>query len=263
ALAREPSVVAVPLEPLTHDQVAEYLVPILGQPPSEPILAKVFDKTKGNPLLVSELVHVLRAKDWLSTGQVATSALVRNDGVRSAILFYLASLSEEATRALAAASVCGLSFELAPLATVLGATNASVLSQLDVLEAARIVARSRSGSYSFTYPLVRDTLYARISASEKARLHAAVAGTLEAQAGACDRERAAQIAHHLVMAAPIGDVARAVAWSVRAAELAEAAGDDAGAVQCAERALGILAFAQTPTLEDRARLLAICGRLRS
>jgi DNA-binding winged helix-turn-helix (wHTH) protein len=260
ALARDQSTRILALEPFARAEVASYLDQILETPPAPHVIDRVFDKSHGNPLLVRELARAFAAREALRRG-VSTSALIGGDAMRAAIVHHLASLPPAVVDVLTTAAVFGRSFPLAPLAAALGAGNESVLRELDQAEASRLVRRVAPDTYEFNYPLVRDSLYARLSRSERARIHAAVAQALESHTGGdCTPERASEIARHFVEAAPLGEVERATAWSLRAVGLAEAAGDRAAAIRCAELGLEALRFAQRPDAEGRRALLAACGR---
>ncbi len=258
ALAQEPSTSVLRLEALTRDEVAALVVQANGRALSDALVDKVFEKTQGNPLLVTQLVHVLKAEERVGSGGMATSVLVGGDGIRDTITGMLAALPESANRVLDVAAVFGTTFPLAPLAAALDRTNDSVLGELDAADVARIVTRAGPASYRFTYPLVRDVIYKRLLSSERARLHGRAASALENHLGdSPDHKSVAEIADHLVEAAVVGDVNAAVDCSIRAAELAHAAGDHEAASRYARRGLEAFRFAQTPDNARRARLCTL------
>jgi predicted ATPase len=259
ALSQEPSTSVLRLESLTRDEVAQVVEQANGQSLSAALVDKVFEKTKGNPLLVTQLVHVLKTPapdERVGPGGMATSVLVGGDGIRDTITGMLAALSEPANRVLDVAAVFGTTFPLAPLAAAIDQSNEHVLGALDAADVARVVTRSGSASYRFTYPLVRDVIYKRLLSSERARLHGRVASALEKHLGeAPDHRRVAEIADHLVEAAAAGDVNAAVDCSLRAAELANLAGDAEAAARYAVRGLEAFRYAQAP---DNARRAQLC-----
>lgn len=258
ALSQEPSTSVLRLEPLTRDDVAALVRQANGRALSEALVDKVFEKTKGNPLLVTQLVHVLKAEERVGSGGMATSVLVGGDGIRDTITGMLAALPESANRVLDVAAVFGTTFPLAPLAAALDLSNELVLGELDAADVARIVTRAGPASYRFTYPLVRDVLYKRLLSSDRARLHGRVASALEQHLGdAPDHERVGEIAEHLVEAAAAGDVNAAADCSLRAASLANLAGDPQAAARYAARGLEAFRFAQAPDNARRAQLVTI------
>lgn len=261
ALAQEPTTSTVRLEPLGREDVASFVRQASGRGVSEASIEKVFEKTRGNPLLLSQLAHVLASDERLGKGEMATTALVGGDGMRDAITSMLAALPESATRVLTLAAVLGPVFPVAPLAAALDETNDVVLRELDAADVARVVARAGAASYRFTYPLVRDVLYKRLLASDRARLHERVARALAEHLGdERDHRRVAEIAEHLIEAAAAGDVDRAVDCSLNAAELATAAGDHAAASTYAQRGLEAFAYAQRPDEKRRARLATFLAK---
>lgn len=257
ALAQEPSTFVLRLEPLTRDQVGAVVEQANGRALSPELVDKVFEKTKGNPLLVTQLAQVLQAEER-GAGGMATSALVGGEGIRDTITGMLASLSDAANRVLDVAAVFGTTFPLAPLAGALDKSNEHVLGELDAADVARIVTRAGPASYRFTYPLVRDVIYKRMLSSERARLHGRVASALEKHLGdSPDHQSVAEVASHLVEAAAAGDVNAAVDCSLRAAELAKLAGDAEATARYAERGLEAFRFAQAPDNARRARLCTL------
>ena len=264
ALTREPTTTTVRLEALERDDVASFVRQATGHAVTEASIDKIFEKTRGNPLLLAQIAQALAARGSnavLGREEMATTALVGGEGMRDAITAMLAALPESATRVLTLAAVLGPVFPVAPLAAALGETNEVVLRELDAADVARVVARTGAASYRFTYPLVRDVLYKRMLASDRARLHERVATALEEHLGdERDHRRVAEVAHHLVEAAAAGDVDRAADCSLRAAELAVAAGDPAAAASYAKRGLEAFAFAQRPDEKRRARLATFLAK---
>src|SRR4051794_34450855 len=55
-LERDPRVHRVVVAPLTHDELAEALTDILGEPPSPALLERLYARSEGNPLYMEELV---------------------------------------------------------------------------------------------------------------------------------------------------------------------------------------------------------------
>jgi predicted ATPase/DNA-binding winged helix-turn-helix (wHTH) protein len=256
-LASEPATCAVALEPLTRTEVADYLAHVLSSAPAPSIVDKVYRKTKGSPLLVTQLVHVLQAEERLRATEISTSALIGSESMGEAIVHHVSSLPEPSVRALVMASVFGTTFHVTLLAAALDTSNAAVLRDLDPALAVRVIAPARSGAYEFTYPLVRDILYRRITPLDRALFHGRAGEALAAQLDSpVDHASAGDVARHFVAAAVAGDVDRATEWSLRAVELAEGCGDTSAAKTYAERGLDALRFAQRPDPSVRARLVA-------
>ena len=255
ALAHEPTSSMIRLEALERDDVASFVRQATGREVSQANIDKVFEKTRGNPLLLAQVVPALAADVRLGKEEMATTGLVGGEGMRDAITAMLVALPESASRVLTLAAVLGPMFPVAPLAAALDEPNDVVLRELDAADVARVVARAEAGSYRFTYPLVRDVLYRRMLASERAQAHERIATALEAHLGEhADHRRVAEIAHHLIEAAVAGNVDRATDGSLRAAEIATASGDPAAASAYAKRGLEAFAYAQRPDEKRRAKL---------
>jgi len=261
ALAKEPTTTTLRLTALTREEVATFVRHATGRAVGEAVVDQAVEKTKGNPLLLARLVEVLGKEPHLDRQPPATSALVGGDEMRDAVTSMLSALPETVDRVLTVAAVFGQTFAVAPLAAALGQSNEDVLLALDGAEVARVVARAGALGYRFTYPLVKDVLYKRLPASACARLHGDVARALTAQAGdRPDHVRAGAIAEHLVAAAAAGNIDAAIDASLRAAQLAQSAGDPVAAARYAARGLEAFRFAQRPDEARRARLGAFVSR---
>ena len=75
-------------------------------------------------------------------------------------------------------------------------------------------------SVEFRHPLVRETLYQRLSLSRRARLHGRVAHALELQYAAEPEAHADELAYHFVRSGESGDGARATRYLVAAGQAA-------------------------------------------
>jgi predicted ATPase len=120
-----------------------------------------------------------------------------------------------------------------------------------------VLVKSTMSRYAFTHALVRDVLYKALPPSERIAMHRKVADALAVYYGAAVDEHLAEIASHLVRAAPGGDAERAVATATRAAERALASGSAKAAASLYEQALEALSFAAPA---DTARADALRAR---
>ena len=136
----------------------------------------------------------------------------------------LAHLSEEANLVLAVASLLGREFELATLERVADLPDDRLLEALDEARAARIIEEGpgASGRYSFSHGLVQEVLELNLTTSQRVQLHRRIAEALERVHRSRPDQHLAELAHHFFEALPGGDVAKAIAYSRRAAERAGA-----------------------------------------
>jgi AAA ATPase domain len=259
-LARlEAEATVLPLGGLDDAQVAQLLAGVTGGEPDPGLGASVRRRTGGNPFLVQQVGRLLAAHP-------GTTAIPH--GVRGAIRRRLAALGEPGTRLLAAASVAGPELRPAVLAGVTGQSPGAVLALLGEAAEARVVAgpAGELGPWRFAHDLFREVLYAQLDPAARARLHLAVAATLEALADGGAEVRPAELAGHYLRAAeqggpvPEAAAARAVGYAELAAREAAGVLADEDAAGHYRRALR-LAEATGQPLEPahRARLLAGLG----
>jgi DNA-binding CsgD family transcriptional regulator/tetratricopeptide (TPR) repeat protein len=113
----------------------------------------------------------------------------------------------------------------------------------------------RVGGYRFGHALIRETLYAELTAVQRVRIHRRIGETLETLYSSEPEPHLAELSHHFVQAAPGGDVERAIAYARQAGERAMAllAFEDAAAHF--ELALQVLDLLEAPDEAQRCDLL--------
>lgn len=219
-LAREARM--VPLLGLDQENVANLIRESSGRVPEPEAARALCEITAGNPFFVDEVVRLLvsegRLDDALQYGQTGRIP----DGVREVIRGRLALLSNEAGELLAVASVLGRDFDLGVLAATTDRPRAELLALLDEAVKAQLIGEGFQtlGRYSFSHMLVRETLYESLPSRRRAELHARAGAALEALHRANPEPHLAELAHHFFAAAPVGDLAKALDLSVRAARRA-------------------------------------------
>jgi hypothetical protein len=125
------------------------------------------------------------------------------------LLRRLARLPSETATLLGTAAVAGTEFDVALLGD-----PADALAALEPAVRARIVVPSGPGAFRFVHDLFRECVYDHLGATERRRLHLAVAAALVSP-------RPGDLARHHVAALPLGDPAVAMGWCVRAARESE------------------------------------------
>jgi DNA-binding SARP family transcriptional activator len=235
-LARRPLVTRLELEGLAEGELATLVAQATGSEAAAPLVSALHHRTGGNPFFVSELVRLLESDD------TTADAVLRRElpgGVRDVIRHRLDGLPAESTSVLARAAVIGEEFDLELLAPISELSADRTLELVEVALRKRIAAESpgRIGGYRFSHALIRETLYAELSAVRRARLHCRVANVLEQQepSGA---DRVIEIAHHFYEGAAV---------DAGAADKAHAY-----ALLAAERAMGRLAYEQAEVQLRRA-----------
>ncbi len=254
ALARADARRAVVLGGLSRDEVARLAALRHGRPLSDEAVARIFDKTDGNPLLVTQLLHGLRQDSPGGAVAGATSAMLSTDVMRDAIALHIGELGPACAQMLGVAAVLGRTFTMAALAGTSGADAATLLPLLDEAIGARIVAKipggTRPGEHRFVHALVRDVLYRRLAVAERVRLHGAAGDAILSRTPSPEGEALDAVAVHFAEAAAGGDAARAVTWCVRASESAATPEEALLHLERATRAVEHVATTDAATLHD-------------
>ncbi|MFE0060025.1 BTAD domain-containing putative transcriptional regulator, partial [Streptomyces sp. NPDC059003] len=218
----------VRLTGLTEDAVGRLLHAVADRPVDAATARAVHRRSGGNPFFVREIARLYAAE-----GPVALSRIP--DGVRDIVRRRLASLPTEAATVLRQAAVIGPDADLDVLTALTGDEEA-VLGAVECAVEAGFLAEpepepepeagdgsgaGRGGEcVRFVHALVYETVYGDLSRSRRARLHVAVAETLER----LRPDAVEAIAHHYLAAATRATAARAVTYAAEAARRAEAGG---------------------------------------
>jgi predicted ATPase len=148
------------------------------------------------------------------------------------------------------AAVMGAEFDLRVLQAADVVDEDDLLGALEEATAARLVVEVAGAAprYRFAHALVRDTLYAGLSAARRTTLHRRVAEAIEAvHSGGLDDHLPALAHHGARAAAPAPETDRAVDYAARAGDraLAQLAHDEAAAYY--RQALELLDVSQGPS----------------
>jgi class 3 adenylate cyclase/tetratricopeptide (TPR) repeat protein len=214
----------IPLSGLSEQDVRRFVAERSGVD-SDELARAVHNATEGNPFFVEELVRLLVAEGSLERpGALVSVTLPVPDSVRGAIGRHLAPLSADTVKVLELASVVGKEFTFAALERASRLPPERLLDVLDraisnglVEEVATVVGR-----YRFVHALVREVLYDRIRAGERVELHRRAAAALESIYADDPEPHMAELAHHFLMAAPGGDLERAIDYTTQAGDRAMA-----------------------------------------
>jgi DNA-binding NarL/FixJ family response regulator len=254
---------------LGQHEVAGFMALVAGAEPSEELAAEVYRRTDGNPFFVTEVVRLLATEGRLDPAATGSTVLGSRlpEGVRAVVAERLGRLSRDCQRILEIASVAGRDFELRVLQPVSGLDAEQLLMLLEEAEAARLVGAvpGELSRWRFAHALVREVLYESLLAARRVRLHGLVADALEAVHFAEPGPYLAELAHHLVEAAPGSEKTAA-----RAVQMATLAGRRSlqmlaweNAAELFERALAALKLAERPgSAQQRCELLLALGEAR-
>jgi class 3 adenylate cyclase len=224
-LARHTVTSRLALHGLAREDVDRYLEITAGHTPAAGLTDAVYQETEGNPFFLAEVVRLLAADGRLDTTRPDRWSLTIPQGVREVIGRRLEHLDEATNDVLTIAAVCGRTFALDPLVNASERDEMDVLTALDEAIGARLVAEvaGTATRFTFAHALIRETVYDELTVNRRIRLHRKIALALEPTTKLEDQAAVAELAHHFAMAAPGGDVDRAVSYAELAAQLADAA----------------------------------------
>ena len=236
---------------LSADEVAEVVTSVAESAPTAAEAGALRARTDGNPFFLVEYARLARE------GGDLASLLAEEDppaAVNDVLRRRLSALPEATMSALRDACVIGREFDVPTLAGLLGTSEDAALDLLDPALVAGLVGELGVDRFRFAHALVRDTCYAAISQSRRARIHARTAELLEGVAG-----RESEVARHWLAAGP---TSAGRAW--RAARTAAAAADSVFAYdeEVTLLADGLAALEADPRATDDERFDLLCALAR-
>jgi tetratricopeptide (TPR) repeat protein len=245
----------ITLRGLDRDAVADLVGRATGGSPPPALVERLYVLTEGNPFYLDEVLRVLRDEGRLGESVDEGTPLPLPDGVRDALRRRLDPLEPEERALLELASVVGREFGLVLLQHATGNSAEWLLARLTAATSIGVVEETTGvGRFRFAHALVRESVYGDLPPAARARLHRRVAEALEAHAADRAEPPLAELAVHYARAAPLGTAAKAVEYSIRAAEHAAALLAYGDAVTHYERALAALALEEP----DERKRLEVC-----
>ena len=186
---------------------------------------RLYQDSEGVPLFV---VEALRAEP-----AAAVQAIEMSERVRAVIASRLAVLSDPAAELVGLAATIGREFTVQVLADASSVSEETLVRALDELWRRAIVRARGATSYEFSHGKVREVAYAALSPPVARHHHLRVAEALQ-RSPVDDLDAASgRIAAHYEAAGAIDD---AIAWYLRAADMAQRLHASADAVRFLERA---------------------------
>jgi DNA-binding CsgD family transcriptional regulator len=199
ALRHEPGSTLVSPSPLSGGAVAALLAGELGAEPSEVFVEACHRATAGNPFLLGELLRTVGAEGLdPAEGSVERVSRAAAAGASAPILARLNRLGEAAAAVAQATAVLEPTAEIRAVASLSDLPVETVARESDRLIAAGLLADARP--LSFVHPLVREAVYAEVSAPLRAEAHARAARLLDEGGAAEDT-----VAAHVLLAEPVAD----------------------------------------------------------
>ena len=238
-----PAALAVHPGPLSTTAVADLIAQRLGADVDEGFTAACHDSTRGNPLLLGQLISSLAAEGVRpDADQADTVRAIGPRAVSRTVLLRLARLSPDALNVARAVAVLGENADLSAVAALAGIHEAAVAEAVAAL--ARTDILRHEPPLGFVHPLVHDAVYHELPPGERELQHARAAAVL-LDTGASSE----QVATHLLITPRRGD-ARVVDMLVYAARAAVRKGATDSAIAYLRRALD-----EPPPHERRAPLV--------
>ena len=224
---------------LAKDDVAVLYERSAGHAAPDTVLTALHEATEGNPFFIDEAVRLLSSEGDMRRADHSLGFRVPQ-GAREVLQRRLAPLSDEVIWVLSIASVIGREFTVATLQEVCDIELRALLETLSLAVEAGVVREIGSlGRYSFAHVLLRETLYEELTSGDRMRLHEQIGEVLEQRYRDEPDEHLEELAHHFFKAAQAGDRAKAIEYSMRAAERARAAMAYEEAARLFERALKV------------------------
>ena len=207
SLRRDVETIRLDLVGLSDDEVVQLAETASGHllDSTSIALARTIQReTNGNPFFVLEMIRHLaesgvivrdNAGHW--SASAARAAVDLPQSIREVVGQRVQRLGDEVERVLSIAAVVGYDFDMRLVGCVAG-TDEGVLVELleEAVAAALIVETPRVGKFVFAHALVQQTLYARLSAVRRRRIHRHVAEALEEQAEFYIDDYPRALAHH-------------------------------------------------------------------
>jgi class 3 adenylate cyclase/tetratricopeptide (TPR) repeat protein len=263
ALPRDTAYDLLRLEGLSAEAIGDLLVAVANQDVNPAVVADFTEETAGNPFFLQEALRHLIEEGKIyhgADGRWTSDRRIRDLGipesVRAVIGRRLARLSERANRLLGVAATFEGTFRIGVAAAVAELSETEALDAIDEALAAQLARPgAEADTCAFTHALVRDTIYADLSAPRRLRLHRRVAEALEAAYGARrSPAQAVEVASQYHRSQGIPGAERGVEPALEAAAYAESTGAQDEAAAFLRMALGLLP-------DGDPRRLRVLGRL--
>jgi tetratricopeptide (TPR) repeat protein len=247
---------------LSKDAVAQMLHGLSQRQAPQGLVNVIFEESQGNPFFVEEMYRHLieEGKVFDAAGQFRTDIKIDEidvpENVRLIIGRRLERLDENEKRVLVAAAVIGRSFSFRLLTSISQIDVDELFTVIEKAQQMGMIIPSAEGPerpFTFAHEIVRQTLLAGISTPRRQHLHAGVADAIERLYPDTVKERAGDIADHLLKAGSFADDGRLVRWLTLAGKRAL----EAAAFEEARRSFqSALSYQGAVDPRERAGLLA-------
>jgi eukaryotic-like serine/threonine-protein kinase len=213
----------ITLRGLSPGHVSEYVAGLAGAQVPAAVVTRLHEITGGNPFFLGEIVRMLTPAALLHEPATKDLLLHLPEEVRTLIRRRVAGLSKDTVAALDVAAVVGREFDLRILQRTSGLKTARLMDSLAEAVAAGVLDGDLTPPrYGFVHELMRKTLYDDLPATRRLELHLTIGSALEDLHRDDLEPHLSEIAHHLSLAAPLGEPQRAVDYLFGAGDRASA-----------------------------------------
>lgn len=171
------------IEPLSFDETERLINSILNAEADEELVRKIYDRTKGIPLFIEEIVNSL-VEEFLLKVTLEKVYLADNaeisipENLKDTVLHQLKNLSAAAINKLEAASVAGFEFEPALIVKLTGNEEG-----FDELFDRKFLTELNPDMFSFRHFIIYEVVNDQVGWSRKKALHRQIAEYLERKNG--------------------------------------------------------------------------------
>jgi len=266
-LNRERLLQSVPLKHMSFDDISEMIKQILEQDDvSKEFCELVYDKTRGNPFFVEEVIKSLKEEEiiYREKGKwkiKEVSKIEFPETVKSVIKARISRLDDDCQNVLTLASFVGNDFAFEALCGVTGIEEDKLLEIMEkMLKTGLIKERVIRGEdvYSFADIIIRDVVHEEVSHLRHKKLHGVVGSALEkAYANKID-EHFGELALHFLES---GDKNKALEYFLKAGEKAVKIYANTEAISYFQSALRLLEEKEGE-YREKARVLETLGDIK-
>jgi tetratricopeptide (TPR) repeat protein/KaiC/GvpD/RAD55 family RecA-like ATPase len=225
-LKRERLPQSVPLKRMSLEDTSEMIRQILEEDDISPEFCRlVYDKTRGNPFFVEEVIESLKEEGVIYREEnrwkiKEVSEIEFPETVRNVVKARLGRLDDDCQNVLTLASFVGNDFTLEAMCAVTGIEKSKLLESMDKMFKTGLIKERvirGEGICSFADVLVRDVVYEEISPLRRKELHGVVGSSLEKVYSKKIDEHFGELASHFLES---GDKDKALDYFLKAGEKA-------------------------------------------
>ena len=266
-LKRERLPQSVSLKRMSLEDTSEIIRQILEEDeiPTE-FCGLVYDKTRGNPFFVEEVIESLREEGVIYRERnrwriKEVSEIEFPETVKSVLKTRFAHLDEECQNVLTFASFVGNDFTLDAMSALTGIEENKLLDLMDKLLQTGLIKEREihgEGVCSFADFLVRDVVYDEVSLLKRKKLHGVVGSALEKAYAKKIDEHFGELASHFLES---GDKEKALSYFLKAGDKAARIYANSEAASYFQSAIKLLEEEEGQTRE-KARVLERLGDIK-